>query len=234
MSALTVANELIERAKAENRKFLMEHEAKAICREYGLPVAVSEVAKTPEEAVEIANKIGYPVVMKIVSPQVIHKSDVGGVIVGVKTPEEVKRAYDEIVNNVKKHVPNAEIIGILVQEMAPHSTEVIVGAIRDAQFGPVIMFGLGGVLVELIKDVSFRVAPVDKDEALLMMKEIKTYKLLEGYRGAPKADLDALSDIIVKTSKLMMDLKDVAQLDLNPVFAYEKGAKIVDARIILS
>ena len=230
---VALASQIIEKAKSEGRKFLMEHESKAICREYGLPVTKYEVATSPEEAVKIAEKMGYPVVMKIVSPQVIHKSDVGGVVVNIKNADEVKEAYERIINNVKSHVPDAEIIGILVQEMAPHSTEVIVGSIRDPQFGPTIMFGLGGVLVELLKDVSFRVAPVDEEEAMEMMKEIKTFKVLEGYRGYPKADLKALADVIVKTSKLMLELEDVAQLDLNPVFAYEKGALIVDARMIL-
>ena len=226
--------EIIERAKREGRKFLMEHEAKAICKHYGIPVTKYEVAKDPEEAVRIAENLGYPVVMKIVSPQVIHKSDVGGVIVGLRTPEEVKKAYQEIIDNVKRHVPDAEIVGILVQEMAPHSTEVIVGAIRDPQFGPTIMFGLGGVLVELLKDVSFRVAPFDEEEAMEMMKEIRTYKILEGYRGAPKADLSSLAKVIVSTANLMTELSDVAQLDLNPVFAYEDRALVVDARMILA
>ena len=225
--------DIIERAKAEGRKYLLEYEAKTICMEYGIPVNSFDVAKSKDEAVEMAERLGYPVVMKIVSPQVIHKSDVGGVILNLKTPDEVRQAYDKIIENVKSHVPDAEIVGILVQNMAPHGLEVIVGGIRDLQFGPTLMFGLGGVLVELLKDVSFRIAPIDEEEAEEMIKEIKAYPLIKGYRGMKGVDQEVLKDIIVKTSRLMMENPEVAQLDLNPVFAYEKGATVVDARILL-
>ncbi len=225
--------EILEKAKAEGRTSLLECEAKEICMEYGIPVNKFALAKNPDEAVQLAEKVGYPVVMKIVSPQIIHKSDVGGVILNIDTPEKVRESYDRIISNVKSHVPDAHITGILVQNMAPHGLEVIVGAIRDLQFGPTLMFGLGGVLVELLKDVSFRIAPVDEDEAMDMMREIKAFPLLSGYRGMEGVDLNALKDIIVRTSKLMMDNPEIKQLDLNPVFAYKDGAVVVDARILL-
>ncbi|RLE81875.1 MAG: acetyl-CoA synthetase [Thermoprotei archaeon] len=228
------AIEIIERARREGRKVLLEPEAKTICSFYNVPVTVFDVAKSSEEAVEKAKRIGFPVVMKIISPDIIHKSDVGGVFVNVKNEEEVITTYNKIVENVKQAVPKARIYGILIQEMAPQGVETIVGGIRDPQFGPTIMFGLGGIFVEILKDVSFRIAPVDKDEALEMIQEIKGYPILQGYRGYYKADIGSLVDIIMKVSNMLMDLP-ISQLDLNPVFVYEegKGAKVIDARVVL-
>jgi acetyl-CoA synthetase (ADP-forming) len=212
---------------------LLETEAKAVCTDYGIPVTKIELAKNEVEAVKYAQKIGFPVVLKIVSPDIIHKSDVGGVIVGLKDVGGVRDAYKQIIANVKKHKPNAKIAGILVQEMAPVSTEVIVGAIKDPQFGPAIMFGLGGIFVEVLKDVTFRVAPVAEDEACEMISEVKAFPLLKGYRNMPPADIDAIAKIIVNTSKLVTDHEEIKELDLNPIMVYEHGAKTVDARIIL-
>ena len=224
---------IIEKALMENRKYLLESEAKKICEAYGIPVTRFKVATNEEEAVKFANEIGYPVVFKIVSPDVIHKSDVGGVILNIKNDEEAKKAYKQILENVKKHVPDAKIVGVFVQEMAPQGTEVIVGALKDSQFGPTVMFGLGGIFVEILKDVTFRIAPVTKEEAEEMIKEIKGYPILRGYRGKPPSDVEAIVDIIVKVSKLVTDFPQISQLDLNPIFVYEKGAKVIDARIIL-
>jgi acyl-CoA synthetase (NDP forming) len=220
-------------AKKDGRSYLLEPEAKMVCMEYGIPVTRFKVAHTPEEAIKSAEEIGYPVVLKIVSPDVIHKFDVGGVALNLKTLSEVKDAYEKILKNVKKHKPNAKIIGVLVQEMAPQSTEVIVGAIKDPQFGPALMFGLGGIFVEVLKDVTFRIAPITESDAREMITEVKAYPILKGYRGQPPADIDAIVSILLSTSKLVMDHQEIKELDLNPIMVYEKGAKTVDARIIL-
>ncbi|MCR6669529.1 MAG: acetate--CoA ligase family protein [archaeon YNP-WB-040] len=227
------AAKIIENALKEGRKYLMEHEAKSICQQYGMSVTRFKVAKDLNEALKYAEEIGYPVVFKIVSPDIIHKSDVGGVIVNIKNEEEAKNAYEKIMENVAKNKPDAKIIGILVQEMAPAGLEVIVGAIKDPQFGHTIMFGLGGIFVEILKDVTFRIAPLTMEDAMEMIREIKGYPLIKGYRRQPPADENAIIDTIMKTSKLLTDLPQISQLDLNPIFVYEKGAKIVDARIIL-
>lgn len=224
---------IFEEAHKQRRDFLLEPEAKTVCMEYGIPVTAFRVAKTEEEALKFADDIGYPVVLKIVSPDVIHKSDVGGVIINLNNPEEVGDAYRKILANVKKHKADAEIIGILVQEMAPKSTEVIVGATKDPQFGPALMFGLGGVFVEILEDVTFRIAPITERDALEMITEVKAYPLLKGYRGQPPADIDTIANILVSTSKLVIDHPEIKELDLNPIMVYEKGAKTVDARIIL-
>jgi len=173
------------------------------------------------------------VVLKIVSPDVIHKFDVGGVILNLKRSKEVKDAYNRILANVKKYKPDAKIVGVLVQEMAPPSTEVIVGATKDPQFGPALMFGFGGIFVEVLKDVAFRIAPITKLEAQEMITEVKAYPILRGYRGQPPADVNAIVEILLNTSKLVMDHPEIKELDLNPILVYEKGAITVDARIIL-
>ncbi len=224
---------IFSQAAMEGRKSLLETEAKTVCMEYNIPVTKFKLAKNEEEAVKYASTIGFPIVLKIVSPDIIHKSDVGGVLVGIKNQREVRTSYKQIVKNVKKHNPDAKIAGILVQEMAPSGTEVIVGSIKDPQFGPAIMFGLGGVFVEVLKDVTFRIAPITEDEACEMMSEVKAYPLLKGYRNTPPADLTAITKILVNTSKLVMDHPEIKELDLNPIMVYEKGAKTVDARIIL-
>lgn len=225
--------EILLNVRRQGRKNLLESEAKTICQEHGIPVTRFEVAKNTGEAVKFAEEIGYPVVLKIVSPTIIHKSDVGGVMLSLRTAEEVEKAFEMILANVKKHQPNTEINGILVQEMAPASTEVIVGALKDDQFGPTVMFGLGGVFVEVLRDVAFRIAPVTKQEAELMITEIRAYPVLRSYRNAPPLDTNAIADIILNTSKLVMKYEEIRELDLNPIMVYEKGAKTVDARIIL-
>ena len=201
--------------------------------EYAIPVTAFKLAKNEKEAAEFAEQIGFPVVLKIVSPDIIHKSDAGGVMVNLKSVAEVRSAYGKILENAKKYNAAAKIVGVLVQEMAPQSTEVIVGAIKDLQFGQTLMFGLGGIFVELLEDVTFRVAPITREEAQEMITEVKAYPLLKGYRNTPTADIDAIVTILVNTSKLVMDYPEIKELDLNPIMAYEKGAKTVDARIIL-
>ena len=211
----------------------MEVEAKAICIEYHIPVTTFKLAKNEEEATEFAEQIGFPVVLKIVSPDIIHKSDAGGVKVNLKKTAEVRNAYRRILENAEKYDSAAKIVGVLVQEMAPQSTEVIVGAIKDPQFGQTLMFGLGGIFVEILKDVTFRVAPITREDAYEMITKIKAYPLLTGYRKTPPADLDTIINVLLNASKLVMDYPEIKELDLNPIMAYEKGAKTVDARIIL-
>jgi len=230
---LKQTSKILGQAKKEGRHALLEPEAKVICQEYGIPVTKFKVAHNEAEAANCAQEIGYPVVMKIVSPDIIHKSDAGGVIVNLKTATDVKAAYSKILQNVKNYNANAKIVGILVQEMAPPSTETIVGAIKDPQFGPTIMFGLGGIFVELLKDVNFRVAPITAEDAKEMITQLKAYPLLKGFRNSPPADIDALVGILCATSKLVTENPDIKELDLNPVLAYQTGAKTVDARIIL-
>jgi acyl-CoA synthetase (NDP forming) len=230
---LNKTSKIISQVRSEGRKALLETEAKTICAEYDIPVTVFKLAKNEKEAVEFAGQIGFPVVLKIVSPDIIHKSDAGGVMVNLKNAAEVRGAYGKILENAKKYDAAAKIVGVLVQEMAPQSTEVIVGAIKDLQFGQTLMFGLGGIFVELLKDVTFRIAPITREEAEEMMKEVKAYPLLTGYRNTPPADIDAIITILVNTSKLVMGYPEIKELDLNPIMAYGKGAKTVDARIIL-
>ena len=220
-------------AQDEGRNFLYEHEAKELCSHYGMPITAIKIATTEDEAVKYSDEIGYPIVLKIVSPQVLHKSDSGGVLINIKNAEEVRAGYNQILTNVKKHVPEAVITGILVQEMAPSGTEVIVGSTKDPTFGNTLMFGLGGIFVEVLKDVSFRIVPIQKVDAAEMIKEIRAYKILEGVRGMPPADQEMLVKILMATSKMLEECPEVNELDMNPILVYEKGARVVDARVIL-
>jgi acyl-CoA synthetase (NDP forming) len=230
---LNKTSTIISQARREGRKALLETEAKTICMEYAIPVTTFKLAKSEGEAAEFAGQTGFPVVLKIVSPDIIHKSDAGGVMVNLKSAVEVRNAYGKILENANKYNSAAKIVGVLVQEMAPQSTEVIVGAIKDPQFGQTLMFGLGGIFVELLKDVTFRVAPITQEDAHEMVIKVKAYPLLKGYRNTPPADIDAIINVLLNTSKLIMDYPEIKELDLNPIMAYEKGAKTVDARIML-
>ncbi len=227
------ANAIFDTARKEGRKYLLEPEAKTICIEYGIPVTKFKVAKNEIDAIQFAKKIGFPIVLKIVSPDIIHKFDVGAVILNVNNEAEVRSAYNRILKNVNKHKPSARIVGLLVQEMAPQSTEVIVGATKDPQFGPALMFGLGGIFVEVLKDVTFRIAPISEPDAREMITEVRANPILKGYRGQPPADINAIVEILMNTSRLVMEHQEIKELDLNPIMVYEKGAKTVDARIIL-
>lgn len=224
---------VIERAREQGRTVLSEVEAKQLLAGAGVPVVETRPAATRDEAVAAANKLGYPVVLKIVSPQITHKSDTGGVKLNLGSAEEVSAAFDAIVQSAKAAVPDATIEGVSVQRMAEPGVEVIVGMTTDAQFGPVLMFGLGGVLVEVLKDVAFRVVPITKRDAQQMIHDIQGFPLLQGYRGQPPADLAALEGLLVGVSNFIEGHPQVSELDLNPVFAYAKGALAVDARIVL-
>lgn len=230
---MSLTTKIINQAKNEGRKTLLETEAKTICSQYCIPITKFNLSRNEKEAVEQADQIGYPIVLKIISPDVIHKSDAGGVIINLRNAQEVSTGYRKIIENVTKYNSDAKIIGVLVQEMAPQATEVIIGAIKDPQFGQTVMIGLGGIFVEILKDANFRVAPLTSQDAIEMITQLKAFPVLKGYRNTPPADIDALVDILCNTSRLVMDHPEIKELDLNPVMAYQKGAKTVDARIIL-
>jgi acetyltransferase len=230
------ARSIIARARAEGRTSLTEVEAKQIFASYGLPVAETCLATSENEAVGLAKRIGLPVVMKVVSPDILHKSDAGGVKVNVKDEAAVRAAYREIFENCRLYKADAEILGIAIQEMAPWGTEVIIGSVNDPTFGPTVMFGLGGIFVEVLKDVTFRVAPVSDCQADGMLHEIRGAKILEGARGEAPRDCAALEDTLCCYARMVLDLSDeISETDANPVLLYEecKGLKVVDARILL-
>jgi len=226
-------NEILSQARKQRRTELTEIESKEFLKEAGIPVVDAKLARTKKEAVSLSKGVGFPVVLKVMSPDVIHKSDSGGVKLGLNNMAQVGKAYGEIRQAVKQHYPKAKIQGISVQEMARPGVEVIIGMTKDAQFGPVLMFGLGGILVEVLKDVSFRIVPLTKRDAREMIKEIKGYPLLEGYRGQDPADVPFLENLLVKVSDFVDKNPEIKELDLNPIFAYKDGAVAVDARVIL-
>jgi acetate---CoA ligase (ADP-forming) len=231
-----LANKIIAGARTDGRDSLTEVEAKQVFAAYGLPVTVTNLAKTEEEAVELAKKAGYPVVMKIVSPDILHKSDAGGVKVNIKDEAGVRDAFRTIIKNAKAYKADANVHGVAIQEMAPWGTEVILGSVNDPTFGPTLMFGLGGIFVEVLKDVTFRVTPVFEGQAMRMLGEIRGAPILAGVRGEKPRDRKELAETICRYSNMILDLSDdISESDANPVLVYEegKGLKVVDARIIL-
>ena len=230
------ARSIISKVRADGRIALTEIEAKKIFTAYGLPVAPTNLATSEDNAIELAKEVGYPVVMKVVSPDIIHKSDAGGVKINIKSDAAVREAYQTILANCKKYKADANIHGIAVQEMAPWGTEVIVGSVNDPTFGPTVMFGLGGIFVEVLKDVTFRVAPVNLQQVERMLGEIRSAPILAGVRGETPRDRKALAELICRYARMVYDLSDeIAETDANPVLVYEegKGLKVVDARVIL-
>ena len=225
--------ELLAQVGSNGRKNLTEVEAKQVLKAAGVSVADTRLAKSKAEAISIAKELGFPIVLKVVSPQILHKSDVGGVKLNLVDAEGVAAAYDEIMEKVAQRQPEATIEGVAVQKMARVGTEVIVGVSKDEKFGPVLMFGLGGIFVEIMKDVSFRLVPIAKRDARQMVREIKGYPLLEGYRGQEPANVEVLEEILLKVSDLVEKHQEIKEMDLNPIFAYCDGAIVVDARIIL-
>lgn len=212
---------------------LSEVEAKKLLKEAEIPVIETKLARTKKDAILLSKEIGFPIALKIVSADVIHKSDAGGVRLGLNSSVQVSKAYTEVMSSVKKNYPQARIDGVSVQRMAHPGVEVIIGMFKDPQFGPVLMFGLGGIFVELLKDVSFRTVPVTRRDAREMIREIRGYPLLQGYRGQEPADIAYLEELIVKVSEFVEKTPDVKTLDLNPIFAYEDGAIAVDARMLI-
>ena len=224
---------IIERAVKEGRTALTEIEAKELLRQAGINVVETRLAVSKAQAVALSQQLGFPVVLKIVSADVVHKTDAGGVKLGLKTAGQVGKAWDEIMKSVKKAFPEAKIEGVSVQPMAKPGVEVIIGMSKDAQFGPVLMFGLGGIFVEIIKDVSFRIVPLVKRDAKEMVREIKGFPLLNGYRGSEPVDIVNLENLLLKASEFVEKTPEIKELDLNPIFAYKDGAMAVDARVIL-
>jgi len=225
-------HKLIKKAKIENRS-LLETEAKELLREYGIPVPAFKLIKSEEEISGLAKEMNFPIAMKIVSSDIIHKTDAGGVKVDIKTEKEARIAYQEIIFEAKKYNKRAKISGVIVYPMVPQGTEIIIGIMQDPHFGPVIMFGLGGIFVEVLKDISFRVLPIEERDAEEMISEIKGYKILKGIRGEAPKDIQAIKDLLLKISQLTLENPEISEIDLNPVFLFGKGLQVVDARMIL-
>lgn len=223
---------LIERAKAEKRP-LLETEAKELLKEYGIPVPDFKLIKSKDEIIGLAKEINFPIVMKIVSPDIIHKTDAGGVKIGIKDEKEAKSAFQEIIFKVKKYNKETKISGAIVYTMVPQGTEIIIGMMKDPHFGPVIMFGLGGIFVEILKDISFRILPLEEKDAREMITEIKGYEILKGVRGEGPKDIKAIKTLLMKISQLSIENPEINEIDLNPIFVFEKGLQVVDARMIL-
>lgn len=224
---------LVAKALQERRTLLTEVESKALVAAAGIPVVETYLAHSRKEALDLASRLGFPVVLKVTSLDIAHKSDLGGVKVNLQNKAAVIRAYEEILAAIHARAPHARLEGVAVQRMAPPGIEVILGASTDPQFGPFLMFGLGGVLVEVLQDVSFRLVPLTRRDARQMVREIKGYSVLQGYRGQPAADTEALEETLLSLSRLMETHLEIRELDLNPAFAYAKGLLAVDARVVL-
>lgn len=226
----------IPEAHSANTRALSEYESKKLLADNGVPVDLGYIAKTKAEVKEYAEKIGYPLVMKVESNDILHKSDVGGVMLNIKSLEQAEEAYDKILANAAQHAPNAKINGILMQKMLKAGTEMIIGLNSDPQFGPMLLVGMGGVFVEVFKDAALYPVPLNHDEALHMLQSLKSFKLLNGYRGNPPADIEALTDMMVKISDFAYRKKDtLKELDMNPLFVYPKGegVAIADALAVM-
>jgi acetyltransferase len=228
--------EIFEKVRAEGRLKMGDSEARAILEAYRIPVPASKLCASADEAVAFAEEIGYPVVMKIASPDILHKTDIGGVRLNVQGATAVRDSFDLIMYRATRYMPDAEIWGCLVQQQVHGGREVIIGMNRDPQFGPLVMFGLGGIYVEALKDVSFRVAPFSREEAMEMMREMRSFNLLMGVRGEARSDLRAIADTLLKVSQLVIDFPDIVEMDINPLIVFEegKGAMGIDMRLVLA
>ena len=224
----------IATARAAGRTLLTEVESKDLLGAAGIAVTPARLARNGAEAARVAAEIGYPVVLKVISGDIAHKSDVGGVELNLANGAAVKAAYARIVASAKQAAPTAKIDGVSVQPMAKPGTEVIIGLTTDPQFGPVMMFGLGGIMVEVLKDVAFRIVPLEPRDAAQIVREIRGFPVLEGVRGQPPSDIAALERMILQVSRFAEQHPEIAELDLNPVFAYADGALAVDARVVLA
>jgi acyl-CoA synthetase (NDP forming) len=219
------------------RKEITEREAKLLLSQYGIPVTREKLATDAHSANQIADSLGYPVVLKVESKDILHKTDVGGVKLNIRNAEELKAAFEEMVSKIKKKQPQAEIQGILVQEMIQEQgIEAIVGISRDPQYGPTVMFGLGGVLVEVLEDVALRICPITEADAFEMIREVKGFKILQGFRGRPMADVEAIVSVLLRLSQLAMDLEEnISEMDINPLLVFQEGKGVIalDSRIVL-
>ena len=224
---------VMEAVRADGRTSLTAPESKKVCDAYGIPIPKEGIADTAQEAVKLAAGMGYPVVLKIVSQDILHKTEAGGVLVGLASDDEVKKGYQTIIDNAKRYKRNSDIDGVQVQQMLPAALEVIIGAVTDPSFGKLVAFGLGGILVEVLKDVTFRLAPASQQEAESMLDSIQAAEVLKGVRGADPIDRKALAAIIESVSQLVHDFSEINEMDLNPVFARKDGATAVDVRIVV-
>src|SRR6478672_13118146 len=220
----TAVRQILDKVKAEGRTSLTAPEGKLVCDAYGIAVPKEGVATSAADAAKLASGIGFPVVMKIVSPEILHKTEAGGVLVGVKSADEVDKGFATIMANAKKYDPNAKLLGVQIQQMLHGGQEVIIGAVTDPSFGKLVAFGLGGILVEVLKDITFRLAPASKEDALSMLDGIAAADVLKGVRGAKGIHREALALVIQRVSELVTDFPEISELDLNPVFATDKGA----------
>ncbi len=229
----SAVRKVLDEARASQRQALTAPEARIVCETYGIAIPEEGLATDAAGAAAIADRIGYPVVMKIVSPDILHKTEAGGVLVGLKTSDQVAQGFATILNNVREHDRNARILGVQIQQMLLGGQEVIIGAVTDPAFGKLVAFGLGGILVEVLKDITFRLAPVSLAEALSMLDGIAAAEILRGVRGATAVDRDALACMIERVGALVSDFPEISELDLNPVFASEHGAIAADVRVVL-
>src|SRR5438093_10378239 len=232
-SAHEAVRRVLDTVKAEKRTSLTAPEGKLVCDAYGIPVPKEGVAKSAAEASKLASQMGFPVVMKIVSPDILHKTEAGGVLVGLKSADEVAEGFGTIIANAKKYKADATIVGVQVQQMIAGGQEVIVGAVTDGSFGKLVAFGLGGVLVEVLKDITFRLAPVTDADAYSMLDGIQAAEMLKGVRGSDPVNREALAKLIVGVSELVSDFPEIAEMDLNPVFVSNDGAIAADVRIVV-
>jgi len=224
---------IVKKISDSGRKIALPDESLDIVKLSGIDVPSQVLVKSPGEAVKKSAEIGFPLVMKIASAEAIHKSEAGGVVLGIQSVQEVEEQYSKITSDFKGEIPDAKISGVLLQKQIPDATHLIVGGLHDEQFGPVVMFGMGGVLVELFKDVSFRIAPVTELESLEMIREIKAYPALSGYRGSKALDIEQIAKSIIIISDLITNISTIKEVELNPLLAYEKNVMAVDAKVIL-
>jgi acetyltransferase len=226
---------VFEKVRREGRLQIGDAEARTILEAYRIPIPAAKLCRTAEEAVAFAEEIGYPVVMKIASPDILHKTDIGGVRLNISSAVDVRDSFDLITFRATRYMPRAEIWGCLVQQQVHGGREVIIGMNRDPQFGPLVMFGLGGIYVEALKDVAFRIAPFSREDAMEMMREMRSYNLLRGVRGESRSDLKAIADTLLRVSQLVVDFPDIVELDINPLVVFEdgKGVMGIDMRLIL-
>ena len=230
----TAVRGILDRAREAGRQSLTAPEARELCQAYGINIPREELGRSAGEAAALAARIGFPVVMKIVSPQILHKTEAGGVVVGVKSTEEAAKAYEQIIASARRYNPEAEIVGVQVQQMMTGGQEVIIGAVTDPAFGKLVAFGLGGILVEVLKDITFRLAPASEQDAFSMLDSIQAAELLRGVRGGKPVDRAALATMIERVSTLVSDFPEIAEVDLNPVFATDSSATAADVRVVLN
>jgi acetyl-CoA synthetase (ADP-forming) len=227
-------DKIIKDALAKGKNTLLEPDAKKLISAWGIETPKSALIKKKKDIKVKAKKLIPPYALKVVSRDILHKSETGGVVADIKNIKELNNVWTKMANDISNKMPTARINGFLLEEMAPKGVEVIIGGLRDPQFGPTVMFGIGGIAVELMKDVSYRLAPINKKDALDMIKEVKGYPILTGFRGSKPFDIDSLSNTIIKLSNILIEIEDIKEIEINPLIVYEKGVTAVDARVALN